>query len=600
VGQRQLDSGGPHAFKWTLATGSVDLGVLTINGMQATASNALNICADTMVIVGSSGFDSILGNVDIGLAGTTPFRWTQATGMVDIGALPTTGSGGFVTSIANGVNADGSVVVGESSYGNVGTLYTHAFRWVLTPGTTTGIMTDIDGGAATVSSGFGTTTSAFRWTQATGMVNIGRLPGLDTFASAQAVSDDGNIIVGTSSYLTPVKLVQTAFRWTQATGIQNLNTLLTNAGVNLNGAVLQTAIGITGDGQFIVGNGQFAAGATGYIVRYCDATNMAACLATATGTSGTGTGTGLGGAGASGTSTGVIAGITTAASVQSSIDQVAAARRMILIQEFGEAAQLLGANERIGSGSEIGIFAAGGTDDSLDGGAAGRISYGNGFSVLAGLAGGEEHYDHVKTDATFMGALAVRYIYDTGAAWRPYGEVGAWGVPGASFTFTRTYANGAGASVGSSTVNATKYYAYGRLGAAFTPSIADEFALSVELGHGALHTGAFAETFSALNPFQASGASATDEMSAAKLRAQWTHAFTATIDATLWAAAADAFDTKTGFAAGIPGFGLVTPNPMNRPTWAEYGARIGYKITPATVVEVYADGVSGAAVVYTF
>jgi hypothetical protein len=359
----------------------------------------------------------------------------------------------------------------------------------------------------------------------------------------------------------------------------------------------------------------------GYIVRYCDATNMAACRGTGTGTSGAGTGTGTGtgtatgtGTGAAGTggaSAGVIAGITTSASVQSSVDEVAASRRMILIQEFGEAAQLLGANERIGSGSEIGIFAAGGTDDSLDGGAAGRVSYGNGFSILAGLAGGAERYDNVKTDATFMGALAVRYIYDTGAAWRPYGEVGAWGVPGATFTFTRTYANGAGASVGSSTVNATKYYAYGRLGAAFAPGVADEFALSAEVGHGAMHTGAFAETLSSLNPFQASGASATDEMSATKLRAQWTHAFTPTIDATLWAAGADAFNYTTGFAAGIPGFGLVTPTHINRPVWAEYGGRVGYKITPATVVDVYADGVSGnraigsdvrvgAGVVYTF
>jgi probable HAF family extracellular repeat protein len=280
VGASQLDSGGPHAFKWTLATGTVDLGVLTINGMQATASNALNISADTSVIVGSSGFDAIAGNLDLGQGGTThAFRWTRATGMVDLGTLPTTGYGAFVTSIANGVNADGSVIVGESSYGNVATLYTHAFRWVLTPGTTTGTMTDIDGGAQTESdaiavnadgsvvvgsaddgNGFIGTTHAFRWTQATGMVNIGRLPGLDTYASANAVSDDGNVIVGTSSHLGAIVLDQTAFRWTQSTGIQNLNTLLTNAGVNLNGAVLQTAVGITGDGQFIVGEGLFADG----------------------------------------------------------------------------------------------------------------------------------------------------------------------------------------------------------------------------------------------------------------------------------------------------------------------------------------------------
>ncbi len=49
----------------------------------------------------------------------------------------------------------------------------------------------------------------------------------------------------------------------------------------------------------------------------------------------------------------------------------------------------------------------------------------------------------------------------------------------------------------------------------------------------------------------------------------------------------------------MPGFGLVTPTQLGRPVWAEYGARLGYKITPATIVDLYADGVSGHAAIGT-
>ena len=44
----------------------------------------------------------------VSVSGDEAFRWTQATGMVGLGDLP----GGSFNSIAWGVSADGSVVVG--------------------------------------------------------------------------------------------------------------------------------------------------------------------------------------------------------------------------------------------------------------------------------------------------------------------------------------------------------------------------------------------------------------------------------------------------------------------------------------------------------
>jgi probable HAF family extracellular repeat protein len=58
---------------------------------------------------------------------------------------------------------------------------------------------------------------AFRWTNATGMVGIGELPGGDSFSRATGVSYDGNVIVGFSSS-GPQGGVYEAFLWTAATG----------------------------------------------------------------------------------------------------------------------------------------------------------------------------------------------------------------------------------------------------------------------------------------------------------------------------------------------------------------------------------------------
>ncbi|MFM6373314.1 MAG: hypothetical protein ACKPH1_05120 [Microcystis panniformis] len=79
----------------------------------------------------------------------------QAASFQGLGGLP-----GSFSSSANGVSADGSVVVGSSNIGNGN--------------------------------------EAFRWTQATGMVGLGNLSGWNS-SSASGVSADGSVVVGTAS-----------------------------------------------------------------------------------------------------------------------------------------------------------------------------------------------------------------------------------------------------------------------------------------------------------------------------------------------------------------------------------------------------------------
>jgi uncharacterized protein YhjY with autotransporter beta-barrel domain len=160
-----------QAFRWTAAGGTVGLGFLP--GSTIRSSFATGASWDGSVVVGAGAF----------LASYAPeihqeaFRWTAAGGMQRLGL------GGYTDSVANGVSADGSVVVGSLSASGVGGAVT---RFPV---------------------------QAFRWTPAGGLERLGFLPGAQTSAAA-AVSGDGTVIVGNSG--------REAFRWTAADGLRGL------------------------------------------------------------------------------------------------------------------------------------------------------------------------------------------------------------------------------------------------------------------------------------------------------------------------------------------------------------------------------------------
>src|SRR5262249_49770549 len=164
-------------------------------------SAAFAVSADGKVVVGSG----------TSAAGTEAFRWTATTGMVGLGDLP----GGQFYSEAFGVSADGSVVVGGGTTASSGPNF-EAFRWTAATGMVG--LVELQGRAGlSVSSlaqgvsadgsvvvGFGRLRRGvgefvydfepFRWTQAGGMVSLGSLMGQD--GEARGVSADGKVIVG--------------------------------------------------------------------------------------------------------------------------------------------------------------------------------------------------------------------------------------------------------------------------------------------------------------------------------------------------------------------------------------------------------------------
>lgn len=539
-----------RAFRWTRGGGMVDLGTL-----GGTDSDAYAVNADGSVVV---GYADTTGDV-----ARRAFRWTSG-GMVDLGTL------GGTESYARGVNADGSVIVGAADI--AGDAAMRAFRWTSGSG-----MADLGTLGGTESSATGVSADgavvvgnsdiagdaarhAFRWTAGGGMENIGTL-GVQSFA--YGVSADGAVIVGSVGMISGDPASERAFRWTASGGMQDLNTLLSNAGVNMTGIVLTEANAVSGNGQFIVGQeGEVFGGAyRAFIVRYTD----------------------------------FQVGMTTSGAVQSSINALAETRFGALAQQHGFAAPLLGFDKPMGQDSEAGAFVSGG---SVSGGGFARHNLGNGLSIMGGLSYAKENYPDADLSDGFTGALAVQYLHTSAGSWRPFVEVGGWLTPDAELTFSRTYANGAGTATGTGDTHGDLSYLYARAGVLLAAAANDQIALSAEIGRERLAVDGYSERIAG-NPFEAHVAAGTDQADLLKARLQWSHRFTANLDSTLWVAAVHAFNRDSGLQAAVPGLGALTPVGLGEINWAEYGARIGYKVTDAMTVDLFANGVSGEGAVDT-
>ncbi|MHC4112277.1 MAG: hypothetical protein ACYSUY_14485, partial [Planctomycetota bacterium] len=247
---------GCEAFRWTAEDGTVGLGHIG----SYLDSRAFDVSDDGSVIVG-------WGQNASGYYGA--FRWTTSDGMQELAT-------GSLVSYAEGVSADGSVVVGSSVEVNSG----EAFRWTESGGTVG--LGDLPGGVfwsgATAvspngsvvvgysnSASSGWSNEAFRWTVKDGMVGLGDLPGGDFDSTAHAVSGDGSVVVGRSVVEGSVHPFKTwaeegfrveAFIWDSDNAMRSLKDVLeTDFGLDLTGWMLIEATAISTDGVTIVGNG---------------------------------------------------------------------------------------------------------------------------------------------------------------------------------------------------------------------------------------------------------------------------------------------------------------------------------------------------------
>ena len=222
--------------------------------------------ADTILNLGlQAGVSSRItpdGNVVVGSFnnGSTyqAFRWTAATGVVDLGSL---GGDSYVERVAS----DGNVMVGSFNNGSA----SQAFRWAsatgmvaLGPSDGSFLYDMTSDGGFLVGSFYNTTSNyneAFYWTEASGLVGLGSL---GQQSSAEHVNADGSIIVG--GYYDHLGQSQ-IFRWTSATGMVGLG--------NLGGAGDSYAENITPDGEVIIGTA-INASSYGEPFRWASATGM--------------------------------------------------------------------------------------------------------------------------------------------------------------------------------------------------------------------------------------------------------------------------------------------------------------------------------------
>lgn len=151
-------------FLWTAAEGMRDLGRLGTGRFGE--AHAIN---NNTQVVGYSCVDALC-------QGSHAFLWTQTGGLQDLGTL------GGDRSVANGVNAAGQVV-----------------------------------GSSTLADG---SLHAFIWTSASGMQEL--VPGESVSSDAAAINDMGQVV---GNFFTSVDNRDHAFVWTQATGMRDLGRL---------------------------------------------------------------------------------------------------------------------------------------------------------------------------------------------------------------------------------------------------------------------------------------------------------------------------------------------------------------------------------------
>lgn len=173
------------------------------------------------------------------------------------------------TSDATDISGDGTIVVGTAQTASA----VNAFRWTQATGMVSlgSLPGGLDISYARGISRNGTTivgdaqssngTEAFRWTQSTGMVGLGDLSGGFFYSEANAVNDNGSVIVGYSISSSGPE----AFRWTQSTGMVGLG--------DLPGGIFDSvATGVSSDGSVVIGNGRSSSGQEAF--RWTEQTGM--------------------------------------------------------------------------------------------------------------------------------------------------------------------------------------------------------------------------------------------------------------------------------------------------------------------------------------
>lgn len=237
-------NGGNKLFRWTVAGGPQNLGLLS----GGTLGLATGISGDGTIVVGWSNAPD--GN-------SYGVRWVHpgGGGLVALPTLP----GGFQGNTAYGISSDGSTIVGGSSWSGSGY---RAVRWL--PGNVIQNLGILPGGTDSRAFAISKNNAVivgdtqipsgdriFRYVGA--MQNLGT-PFGTTDSYAHSTNFDGKVITGRAKVgLNDYRAVY----WSTTVGMTLLSTYFTSNGGNLTGWVLRESWGVSNDGSAIAGTGYF-------------------------------------------------------------------------------------------------------------------------------------------------------------------------------------------------------------------------------------------------------------------------------------------------------------------------------------------------------
>jgi hypothetical protein len=323
----------------------------------------------------------------------------------------------------------------------------------------------------------------------------------------------------------------------------------------MTGVRLATALDVSDDGRYIIGEGYFASQSadpfdiTGYILCYADeATEGGPCPE---------------------------GGLTTPDSQQSSLGDVQGTRAGVVNHTGGVAGTLLGSTDPIISGgnSATALAAVG----SLTVGFKGNYAFDNGLTLIGGVAYSDFDVAGLKVGGALIAASGLRYVFEDRGGFKPFVEVGGWLSPTSNVTVSRTYANGAGTATGIGTTTSSLGSIYARGGVIFEPTNIDEVAVSATAAVNWLSMAGYTEAAGAGNPFPATFSAVNDVTTSVVATVAWTHEINEKIDMTLSASLGGLFGIDP-VNATVAGLGAMT-TPGGNALIGAVGARIGYKIT---------------------
>ena len=212
----------------------------------SSASSAWGMSSDGLTIVG-------LGWVNAGSAHA--IKWTAAGGIEDLGSSVSGRS-----TRANATNSDGTIIAGwqdATSGFRQGAIWSNGVQSLITHSNgdraTEAGSISADGVWVSGGQGFSNNYQAWKWSLATGIMDIGPAPVSGWRGAATGLTIDGTTAVGFYRPWPAPATFGRGFIHTDLDGMLDLTDLATTLGNDLQGAILALPLGISDDGSTVIG-----------------------------------------------------------------------------------------------------------------------------------------------------------------------------------------------------------------------------------------------------------------------------------------------------------------------------------------------------------